>query len=177
MINRTYGKRLHSWLFSSAVLLCCLLLLGGCQPAYKRAVEAGPVTQTMEVDAPYNLDFAQIQNDLVTDYGEDPSFGFIKTLELDGDNERREMKLSFEVVEGASPDAIDIFTAIMLRAIADGANTQDARLALSSDTDFGGVYRLYSITVSVTQNGETSDTQIQAGDAFPYDPAAKVPEN
>ncbi len=131
----------------------------------------------MAADEPYDMDFIQINNDII-DYYSDGSmskiFPFIKNLDVDGSNDPRSVKLILDVAENVSPDAIDILIADITKQIANEAQIQDFRLTKASSDSFGSFFDLYDYSIKVTQGSETlydETFNTSDGEAIPFDPS------
>lgn len=157
-----------------AVIVC--FSITACKPSYQSPLET-PDTETMAADEPYDMDFIQINNDII-DYYSDGSmskiFPFIKNLDVDGSNDPRSVKLILDVAENVSPDAIDILIADITKQIANEAQIQDFRLTKASSDSFGSFFDLYDYSIKVTQGSETlydETFNTSDGEAIPFDPS------
>lgn len=142
-----------------------------CKPSYKAPVEAPNMT-TMAADAPYDMDFVQLNNDVIDVFSRKTDiFPFIKDLEIDGDNDKKTIEVKIDVHQGISDEAIQVLLSDVTKQIANNAYIQDFRLKKADDTQFGSVYDIYSYTFKVTSDGETLyDETIPAGSEIPLDP-------
>lgn len=143
-----------------------------CKPSYKAPVEAPNMT-TMAADAPYDMDFVQLNNDVIDVFSRKTDiFPFIKDLEIDGDNDQKTIEVKIDVHQGISDEAIQVLLSDVTKQIANNAYIQDFRLKKADDTQFGSVYDIYSYTYMVTSDGETLyDETIPAGGEIPLDPS------
>lgn len=151
--------------------MCCVLMvlsLAACQPKYTSPVES-PVVG-MDEDAPYEIDFVQIHDDIMDLYADDSRFPYIKDVVIDGTNDPRQISFEIEVVEGTSQEALDFFVATLLINVANEAYVQDSRYTLPSEEGFGSFYDMYGVKLYVTC-GETvvQDVTYEAGEGLPYD--------
>lgn len=145
--------------------------MAACKPSYKAPVEAPNMT-TMAADAPYDMDFVQLNNDVIDVFSRKTDiFPFIKDLEIDGDNDKKTIEVKIDVHQGISDEAIQVLLSDVTKQIANNAYIQDFRLKKADDTQFGSVYDIYSYTYKVTSDGETLyDEMIPAGSEIPLDP-------
>lgn len=143
-----------------------------CKPSYKAPVEAPNMT-TMAADAPYDMDFVQLNNDVIDVFSRKTDiFPFIKDLEIDGDNDKKTIEVKIDVHQGISDEAIQVLLSDVTKQIANNAYIQDFRLKKADDTQFGSVYDIYSYTYKVTSGGEVLyDETIPAGGEIPLDPS------
>ena len=143
-----------------------------CKPSYKAPVEAPNMT-TMAADTPYDMDFVQLNNDVIDVFSRKTDiFPFIKDLEIDGDNDQKTIEVKIDVHQGISDEAIRVLLSDVTKQIANNAYIQDFRLKKADDTQFGSVYDIYSYTYKVTSGGETLyDETIPAGGEIPLDPS------
>ena len=143
-----------------------------CKPSYQAPVEA-PNMATMAADAPYDMDFVQLNNDVIDVFSRKTDiFPFIKDLEIDGDNDKKTIEVKIDVHQGISDEAIQVLLSDVTKQIANNAYIQDFRLKKADDTQFGSVYDIYSYTYKVTSGGEVLyDETIPAGGEIPLDPS------
>lgn len=153
------------------VALISAVSMMACKPSYKAPVEAPNMT-TMAADAPYDMDFVQLNNDVIDVFSRKTDiFPFIKDLEIDGDNDEKAIEVKIDVHQGISDEAIQVLLSDVTKQIANNAYIQDFRLKKADDTQFGSVYDIYSYTYKVTSDGETLyDETIPAGSEIPLDP-------
>lgn len=151
-----------------------MLSLVACSPSYSPK-STPPEMTTASADQPYDMDFVQINNDIIEYYSQEnllKYFPFITDLEIDGSNDPAEIDLKLSVQENVSDDAIVILLSDIAKNIGDEAAIQDFRLKESSETSFGTVYDHYSFHYSVTVNGEVSaEDTVDAGTEFPLNPS------
>ena len=154
------------------VMIISAVSMASCKPSYKAPVEAPNMT-TMAADAPYDMDFVQLNNDVIDVFSRKTDiFPFIKDLEIDGDNDQKTIDVNIDIHQGISDEAIQVLLSDVTKQIANNAYIQDFRLKKADDTQFGTVYDIYSYTYKVTSGGETLyDETIPAGSEIPLDPS------
>ncbi|MFO3713516.1 hypothetical protein [Oribacterium sp. P9] len=154
------------------VMIISAVSMASCKPSYKAPVEAPNMT-TMAADAPYDMDFVQLNNDVIDVFSRKTDvFPFINDLEIDGDNEQKTIEVKIDVHQGISDEAVLVLLSDVTKQIANNAYIQDFRLKKADDTQFGSVYDIYSYTYKVTSGGETLyDETIPAGGEIPLDPS------
>lgn len=162
--------------YMKKLLIMCVasisaMAIVGCKPSYQAPVEAPDMT-TLAADAPYDMDFIQLNNDVIDVFSRKTDiFPFIKDLEIDGDNDQKTIEVKIDVHQGISDEAIQVLLSDVTKQIANNAYIQDFRLKKADDTQFGSVYDIYSYTYKVTSDGETLyDETIPAGGEIPLDP-------
>lgn len=145
--------------------------VSACKPSYEAPV-ADPVMTTMAADAPYDMDFIQLNNDLIDALSRKQDvFPFIKAIDLDGSNDDKTIRVDIDVQNGVSDEAIEVLLSEITKQIADAAYTQDFRLVKADDEQFGSVFDIYSYTYKVTCDDQVRfDETITAGGQIPLDP-------
>lgn len=145
--------------------------VSACKPSYETPV-ADPVMTTMAADAPYDMDFIQLNNDLIDALSRKQDvFPFIKAIDLDGSNDDKTIRVDIDVQNGVSDEAIEVLLSEITKQIADAAYTQDFRLVKADDEQFGSVFDIYSYTYKVTCDDQVRfDETVAAGGQIPLDP-------
>lgn len=158
-------------LIMSVVLISALSMVA-CRPSYQAPVE-DPNMTTMAADAPYDMDFVQLNNDVIDVLSRKVDvFPFIKNLDLDGDNDDKTIKVNIEIQQGVSDEAVQVLLSDVTKQIANNAYIQDFRLKKADNTQFGSVYDIYSYTYKVTCGDQVLyDETIPAGGEIPLDPS------
>ncbi len=148
------------------------LSVTACKPSYQAPV-SDPVMTTAAADVPYDMDFTQLNNDVLDSYSQTHVvFPFIKDMEVDGDNDQKTITLSIDIQDGVSDEAVQVLLADATKKIANNAYIQDFRLKQADSTSFGTVYDIYSYTYKVTCDGETLiENTVAAGEDIPLDPS------
>lgn len=164
-------KYMKKMLILGVVIISAMSMVS-CKPSYEVPVEAPNMT-TMAADAPYDMDFVQLNNDVIDVFSRKTDiFPFIKDLEIDGNNDQKTIEVKIDVHQGISDEAIQVLLSDVTKQIANNAYIQDFRLKKADDTQFGSVYDIYSYTYKVTSDGETLyDETIPAGGEIPLDPS------
>lgn len=145
-----------------------------CKPKYQSPLD-DPMKNTIAADSAYELDFTQLNNDVIDSYKEDNPFEFVKDVEIDGSNDTKTVDIKVEVMDDISPDAIDLFMSDLLKTIDANANTQDSRFAPSDEKSFGGLYNVYSVKYTVKDSTkEIYNKEIKAGEEIPFDAEASL---
>lgn len=163
-------KYMKKMLILGVVIISAMSMVS-CKPSYEAPVEAPNMT-TMAADAPYDMDFVQLNNDVIDVFSRKTDiFPFIKDLEIDGNNDQKTIEVKIDVHQGISDEAVLVLLSDVTKQIANNAYIQDFRLKKADDTQFGSVYDIYSYTYKVTSGGETLyDETIPAGGEIPLDP-------
>lgn len=156
------------------LVLLSIILITSCTPTYNPEPNAPEMT-TASADEPYDMDFVQINNDIIDYYSQEnllKYFPFITDLSVDGTNDPAEIDLILSVKENVSDEAIAILLSDLAKNIGDEAAIQDFRLKDSSETSFGTVYDHYSFHYTVTVNDEVkAEDKVEAGAEFSLDPS------
>ncbi|MGN8762140.1 hypothetical protein [Oribacterium sp. HCP3S3_B9] len=164
-------RLMHKMILMGLMILTAINI-SACKPSYE-APTAEPVMTTAPADAPYDIDFIQLNNDLIDSLSlKKDIFPFIKSVELDGDNDNKNIQVNVDIQPNVLGDAVEILMSEVTKKIADNAYIQDFRLKKSDNTQFGSVFDIYSYTYKVT-SGDTvifEDT-IPAGGEIPFDPS------
>lgn len=164
-------RKAHLYLlFVSTVL--SVSLLTACKPSYEIPVN-DPIMTTAPVDAPYDMDFDQLNNDVIDSFSKTyVVFPFVKSMDISGDNSTKNIKVSIDIHSGVADSAVQVLLSDVTKKIDNNAYIQDFRIKQADDTQFGSVYDIYSYTYRVTCDGETLyDETVQAGDKIPLDPS------
>ncbi len=148
------------------------LSVTACKPTYEVPVD-DPVMTTAPADAPYEMDFAQLNDDVIDGFSKTHVvFPFVKSMEISGDNDAKSIEVDIDIQEGVDDYAVQVLLSDVTKKIDNNAYIQDFRIKQADDTQFGSVYDIYSYTYKVTCGGETLyDQTIQPGTEIPLDPS------
>lgn len=148
---------------------------------YAHPAPNSPVFKTTE-----GFDFIQMHNDIVDRLNEEGTDIFFITgnsLDIDGDNEKKEIRLTFEVFSPTSDKEIELAVSWMMKLIADEAAVQQFKYKEASTTSFGTVWNDYDLVINVKRQPRYRDKNtkdelpsytktIKAGETIPYEPRA-----
>lgn len=164
--------RLLRYLITLCVAVTVAASVSACKPSYE-VQKVDPIMTTASADQPYDLDFIQLNNDVIDSLSmKKDIFPFIKSVDVDGDNDKKSIELNMDIQNGVSDEAVQILLADVTKRIANNAYIQDFRLKKADYTQFGSVFDIYSYTYKVTCGDETLyDETIAAGDDIPLDPS------
>ena len=164
-------KRMKECLIAFAMFLT-VISVSACRPTYEVPVD-DPIMTTAPADAPYDLDFNQLNNDVIDSFSKTHVvFPFVKSMEINGDNNARTITVDIDIQSGVGSEAVQVLLSDVTKKIANNAYVQDFRLKKADDEQFGSVYNIYSYTYKVTCGDTTLyDTTIQAGESIPLDPS------
>ncbi len=154
------------------IILICLIILAttGCKEKYVSPLEKPDMTKAA-ADAAYDLDFDQLNNDVLDTLQDKNIYGFVKEMEVTGDNSGMEINYKVDIEENVSDDAVELLLTDAARAIVDAANTQDFRIESYSDENFGNLSDIYNINLLVKCGDETvKEYKIEKGESIPFDP-------
>ena len=148
------------------------LSVTACKPTYEVPVD-DPVMTTAPADAPYEMDFAQLNDDVIDGFSKTHVvFPFVKSMEISGDNDAKTITATIDIQADVDDYAVQVLLSDVTKKIDNNAYIQDFRIKQADDTQFGSVYDIYSYTYKVTCDGETLyDETIQPGTEIPLDPS------
>ncbi len=158
-----------------AILVCMTVFAStGCKEKYVSPLEKPDMTLAA-ADAAYNLDFDQLNNDVLETLQDKEIYGFVKEMEVTGDNGTMEINYNVEIEDNVSEDAVQLLLTDAIRAIVDAANTQDFRIENYSGESFGNLSEIYSLNLVVKCDEETiKEYNIAKGDSIPFDPSLTI---
>lgn len=148
------------------------LSVTACKPTYEAPVD-DPVMTTAPADAPYEMDFDQLNDDVIDGFSKTHVvFPFVKSMDISGDNDAKTITATIDIQPNVDDYAVQVLLSDVTKKIDNNAYIQDFRIKKADDTQFGSVYDIYSYTYKVTCNGETLyDETIQPGEDIPLDPS------
>lgn len=146
--------------------------VSACKPTYEAPVD-DPIMTTAPADAPYEMDFDQLNDDVIDSFSKTHVvFPFVKSMEISGDNDTKNIEVDIDIQEGVADYAVQVLLSDVTKKIDNNAYIQDFRIKQADDTQFGSVYDIYSYTYKVTCGEETLyDETIQPGMEIPLDPS------
>ena len=154
------------------VAVLAALSVTACKPTYEVPVD-DPVMTTAPADAPYEMDFDQLNDDVIDSFSKTHVvFPFVKSMEISGNNDTKNIEVDIDIQEGVDDYAVQVLLSDVTKKIDNNAYIQDFRIKQADDSQFGSVYDIYSYTYKVTCGGETLyDETIQQGSDIPLDPS------
>ena len=154
------------------VAVLVALSVTACKPTYEAPVD-DPIMTTAPADAPYEMDFDQLNDDVIDGFSKTHVvFPFVKSMEISGDNEAKSIEVDIDIQPNVDDYAVQVLLSDVTKKIDNNAYIQDFRIKQADDTQFGSVYDIYSYTYKVTCGGETLyDETIQPGTQIPLDPS------
>lgn len=146
--------------------------VSACKPTYEAPVD-DPIMTTAPADAPYDMDFYQLNDDVIDSFSKTHViFPFVKSMEISGNNDTKNIEVDIDIQEGVADEAVQVLLSDVTKKIDNNAYIQDFRIKKADDTQFGSVYDIYSYTYKVTCGDTTLyDTTIHAGESIPLDPS------
>lgn len=146
--------------------------ISACKPTYE-APSVDPIMTTAPADAPYEMDFDQLNDDVIDSYSKTHVvFPYVKSMEVSGDNNTKNISVNIDIQSGIPDEAVKILLSDVTKKIADNAYIQDFRLTKSDASQFGSIYNIYSYTYKVTSGDDVVyDETIQPGEDIPFDPS------
>lgn len=164
-------RDLRRWMMMGMAALAAVSV-SACKPTYEAPVD-DPVMTTAPEDAPYELDFDQLNDDVIDSFSKTHVvFPFVKSMEISGDNDAKSIEVDIDIQEGVDDYAVQVLLSDVTKKIDNNAYIQDFRIKQADDTQFGSVYDIFSYTYKVTCGGETLyDETIQPGTQIPLDPS------
>ena len=164
-------RDLRAWMMVGVAALAAVSV-SACKPTYEAPVD-DPIMTTAPADAPYEMDFDQLNDDVIDSFSKTHVvFPFVKSMEISGDNDTKNIEVDIDIQEGVADYAVQVLLSDVTKKIDNNAYIQDFRIKQADDTQFGSVYDIYSYTYKVTCDGETLyDETIQPGTEIPLDPS------
>lgn len=164
-------RNLRRWMMMGIATLTAVTV-SACKPTYEAPVD-DPIMTTAPADAPYEMDFNQLNDDVIASFSKTHVvFPFVKSMEISGDNDAKSIEVDIDIQEGVDDYAVQVLLSDVTKKIDNNAYIQDFRIKQADDTQFGSVYDIYSYTYKVTCGGETLyDQTIQPGTEIPLDPS------
>lgn len=159
------------WMMVGVAALAAISV-SACKQTYEAPVD-DPVMTTAPADAPYEMDFDQLNDDVIDSFSKTHVvFPFVKSMEISGDNDAKSIEVDIDIQEGVDDYAVQVLLSDVTKKIDNNAYIQDFRIKQADDTQFGSVYDIFSYTYKVTCGGETLyDETIQPGTQIPLDPS------
>lgn len=164
-------KSLKNFMIFGVTALAALSV-SACKPTYEAPVD-DPIMTTAPADAPYEMDFDQLNDDVIDGFSKTHVvFPFVKSMEISGDNDAKTITATIDIQPNVDDYAVQVLLSDVTKKIDNNAYIQDFRIKQADDTQFGSVYDIYSYTYKVTCGGETLyDETIQPGTQIPLDPS------
>lgn len=164
-------RDLRRWMMVGVAALAAVSV-SACKPTYEAPVD-DPIMTTAPADAPYEMDFDQLNDDVIDSFSKTHViFPFVKSMEISGNNDTKNIEVDIDIQEGVADEAVQVLLSDVTKKIDNNAYVQDFRIKKADDTQFGSVYDIYSYTYKVTCDGETLyDETIQPGTEIPLDPS------
>ena len=164
-------RDLRRWMMVGVAALAAVSV-SACKPTYEAPVD-DPIMTTAPADAPYEMDFDQLNDDVIDSFSKTHViFPFVKSMEISGNNDTKNIELDIDIQEGVADEAVQVLLSDVTKKIDNNAYIQDFRIKKADDTQFGSVYDIYSYTYKVTCGDATLyDTTINAGESIPLDPS------
>ena len=159
------------WMMAGVATLA-VVSVSACKPTYEAPVD-DPIMTTAPADAPYDMDFDQLNDDVIDSFSKTHVvFPFVKSMEISGDNDTKNIEVDIDIQEGVADYAVQVLLSDVTKKIDNNAYIQDFRIKKADDTQFGSVYDIYSYTYKVTCGEDTLyDETIQPGTEIPLDPS------
>ena len=164
-------RDLRRWMMVGVAALAAVSV-SACKPTYEAPVD-DPIMTTAPADAPYEMDFDQLNDDVIDSFSKTHViFPFVKSMEISGNNDTKNIEVDIDIQEGVADEAVQVLLSDVTKKIDNNAYIQDFRIKKADDTQFGSVYDIYSYTYKVTCGDATLyDTTINAGESIPLDPS------
>ena len=164
-------RDIRRWMMVGVAALAAVSV-SACKPTYEAPVD-DPIMTTAPADAPYDMDFDQLNDDVIDSFSKTHVvFPFVKSMEISGNNDAKNIEVDIDIQEGVADEAVQVLLSDVTKKIDNNAYIQDFRIKKADDTQFGSVYDIYSYTYKVTCGDTTLyDTTINAGESIPLDPS------
>ena len=160
-----------------SLLLCFMLMLAcaltSCKPKYVSPLES-PRAEMPE-NAPQELDFVQMHNNVIEQFSGDETYMFVKALDINGSNEPKEISVEIEVMEKTADEAVEVFLSQLITAISQDACAQDMRYTAPDAESFGSVFDSYKLHYTVMRGAEIYlDEEIDTDTEIPVTPGLEI---
>ena len=164
-------KKANKWVLMGVAALTAISV-SACKPTYEAPVD-DPIMTTAPADAPYEMDFDQLNDDVIDSFSKTHVvFPFVRSMEISGNNDTKNIEVEIDIQEGVADEAVQVLLSDVTKKIDNNAYVQDFRIKKADDTQFGSVYDIYSYTYKVTCSDTTLyDTTINAGESIPLVPS------
>ena len=164
-------KIVNKWILLTIAAVTAMSVTA-CKPTYVPPT-VDPIMTTAPADAPYEMDFDQLNDDVIDSFSKTHViFPFVTSMEINGDNSSQNIEVDIDIQPGVADEAVQVLLADVTKKIANNAYIQDFRLKKADDTQFGSVYDIYSYTYKVTCGEDVLyDATIQPGEKIPFDPS------
>lgn len=164
-------RDLRRWMMVGVAALAAVSV-SACKPTYEAPVD-DPIMTTAPADAPYEMDFDQLNDDVIDSFSKTHViFPFVKSMEISGNNDTKNIEVDIDIQESVADEAVQVLLSDVTKKIDNNAYIQDFRIKKADDTQFGSVYDIYSYTYKVTCGDATLyDMTINAGESIPLDPS------
>lgn len=133
-----------------AFLICAVsaFLLTGCTESHILA-SGGPAEPVFETQEGITLDWSQIGGDLDDEFTNNADYPMALSVNYNLDPKTKHMDVTLIMKEGATPEEAVAFANAAMRAINDEAAMQDFSYEKSSDTSYGGFFKVYDVHLTV----------------------------
>jgi len=160
---------------NNVIIVCITVLaLTGCKEGYVSPLERPDMTLAA-ADAAYDLDFDQLNNDVLDTLQGEEIYGFVKDMDVSGDNGSMEINYTVSIEENVSDEATELLLTDATKAIVDGASTQDFRIEGYTNESFGNLSDIYNINLTVKCGDATvKEYHIKKGESIPFDPTYTI---
>lgn len=170
------SKKKAVWM-AAAILTGSVSLVTGCVPTQQTAIERGP---DLEVKEGIELDETQLYNDVLEAFGDTDNnpYVYISAFDIACDNDKKAITVTASCIDETTEEEAKQFAAAAVRRINDAAVIQSSEYQLSSQKDFGDLWKSYELKLTVrpqsAAEGDDSrdliDLDIPAGEKIPLDP-------
>lgn len=135
---------------NKALIICAMsaMLLTGCTESHILA-SGGPAEPVFETQQGIVLDWTQIGNDMDDEFVDNEEYPMALSVNYSVDNENKSIDLTLIVKEGTTPEEAVTFADAAVRFLNDEASMQDFSYEKSSNTSYGGFFKIYDLHLIV----------------------------
>ncbi|QRV22155.1 hypothetical protein I6K70_14375 [Lacrimispora saccharolytica] len=135
---------------NKALIICAMsaMLLTGCTESHILA-SGGPAEPVFETQQGIVLDWTQIGNDMDDEFVDNEEYPMALSVNYSVDNENKSIDLTLIVKEGTTPEEAVTFADVAVRFLNDEASMQDFSYEKSSNTSYGGFFKIYDLHLIV----------------------------
>ena len=150
---------------NKALIICAMsaMLLTGCTESHILA-SGGPAEPVFETQQGIVLDWTQIGNDMDDEFVDNEEYPMALSVNYSVDNENKSIDLTLIVKEGTTPEEAVTFADVAVRFLNDEASMQDFSYEKSSNTSYGGFFKIYDLHLIVMPDYTMKDKKYWLGD-------------
>ena len=128
-------RNFRRWVMMNITTLAAVSV-SACKPTYEAPVD-DPIMTTAPADAPYEMDFDQLNDDVIDSFSKTHVvFPFVKSMEISGNNDTKNIEVDIDIQEGVADEAVQVLLSDVTKKIDNNAYIQDFRIKMELHTAF-----------------------------------------